>query len=622
MMLECSAAVLFGALCLAADTVSGAFDCDGKELCSPTSAWAGLLYGFVQHKRLQHLYNSLSTSQERPLRVVTRHFLTRLYIPTVMLIVGVGLPQIGSARPLEGSGYGLACAVLVEWFSIVGHRASSGRIRGTEVISFTEARQNARALAQFNEQTVAWGSLTIPERLSEGHFALVGTTGSGKSISMRYLLQSVLPSLSQRPDARALIFDAKRDMLPILGGMKLAQPVIVLNPFDARSYAWDIAADITDLGSTLDMAAILLPTPPNDSHPFFSKAAQTIVSNVLKAFIITRPGQWTLRDLLNATSDDASVRAVLRTTPETEKLVAQFSEPESVFRNIMQTVATGTATLEPIAALWSRADRKLSLRDWLSSNSILLLGHDWTYSEAMRSVNRLIFKRLTQLVLNETESFDRRTWFFIDELKEAGNLDGLTSLLSFGRSKGVRVALAFQDLDGLRHVFEERPANEIVGLCRNKSLLRVDSESTAKWAAQTVGEALGSEYTKSTTHGAQGSSEGVTEHRYKREAVLPSEFMRLPPATAMSFVGFHIIPSVGVFRAESYYRAGLLPENDTPSFIPRPPEHQKLQPWTPEERTTVERQRPTLTTSEREITPNRIETPRITRSMELREERT
>lgn len=392
-------------------------------------------------------------------------------------------------------------------------------------------------------------------------------------------MQSVLPTIGHRPDTRALIYDAKRDMVPLLAGLPLSADIVILNPFDARSIAWDIARDLDDPATTLEMAAILFPTRPGDSQPFFNKAAQALGAGVMRAFMISAPGNWTLRDVVLALSDPNTLKLVLSSTPETQKLIVRYFQPEQTFQNIIQQLANETATLETIAALWHHSAHKMSLREWLGGSSILVLGTDWTYTEALRALNRLIFKRLTQLVLNASESFIRRTWFFVDELKEAGNLDGLPSLMTNGRSKGVRVAVAFQDIEGLRHVYGDKPANEIIGMCANKAFLRLDSEATARWAAQTIGEELGSEFTASTSHSSHGTTEGRNEQIYKRVAVLPSELMRLPPADAERFSGYFNVPRIGVYRVTWAYRQGLSPQAELPDFIPRPVADQQLEPW-------------------------------------------
>lgn len=609
---ECVATVLFAACVIAAELLCGALVFGGNDGDSTSVPLALLLFVVLQRRAFSHAYNNRGFPVRNVARLATRHIRTRLIIPCLMLGGGLAA-RVFDADPKIGSVIGLAVYVFVLWLFASPRQAHRRFLRGTNLISFEDAFRRSKQFIREGEALIRWGNLWLPERFAEGHFGLVGTIGSGKTQGLRHLMQSVLVELQNRADARAVIYDAKRDVLPILAGLPLTLPIIVANPFDQRSAAWDIAADLTDPAGAVEIASILVPSRRNESHPFFSKAAQALVAGVVKALIITKPGAWTLRDVLIIASSAKTLRSVLTSTPETKPLIEQYFEPETTFQNILQTIATETAALEPIAALWAHSEKRFSLREWLKGNSILVLGSDWSYSEAMRSVNRLLFRRLTQLVLNGTESRERRTWFFIDELKEAGNLEGLTSLMSAGRSKGVRVAIAFQDIDALRHVFEERPANEIIGLCRNKSLLRIDSEGTARWAAQTIGEELGIEITRSTSSSSQGDTHGTSEHIYKREAVLASEFMGLPPPNEHVFSGYHIVPAIGVYRAEWSYREGLIPAADIPNFIPRPQAEQALRGGGiagTQQRTFDEARAPLALEGE---ASRRITTPRITR---------
>ena len=85
--------------------------------------------------------------------------------------------------------------------------------------------------------------------------------------------------------------------------------------------------------------------------------------------------------------------------------------------------------------------------------------------QSLDAINQAIFKRAAELLLAQDESPERETWIILDELREAGKLDGLTSLLSKGRSFGARVVVGFQDIEGLRAVYGEKEANEMPPDC-------------------------------------------------------------------------------------------------------------------------------------------------------------
>jgi hypothetical protein len=170
-------------------------------------------------------------------------------------------------------------------------------------------------------------------------------------------------------------------------------------------------------------------------------------------------------------------------------------------------------------------------------NFMLVLGNHPSNRAALVAINKAIFRRITDLLLTQSDEHNhsvtgRKTWLFIDEAREAGALDGLSSLLNQGRSKGVCTVLGFQDIEGLRAVYGQSLASELVGECDNKTVLRTDSAVTAKWAEEHFGQSLIREYTQneSESRSAQGPSttRGTTEHVQMRPEVLASEFMDIP----------------------------------------------------------------------------------------------
>lgn len=311
---------------------------------------------------------------------------------------------------------------------------------------------------------------------------------------------------------RALVYDAKLEVLPQLAGMGLQAPVIVMNPFDQRSVAWDMASDITEPATAKQIAAIFIPEEKNASQPFFSDAARQLLEGVMTAFILTRPKQWTLRDVLVTLKSASRLSAVLSSTPTTKDLVETFLANEKESKSIIATLATKLGPFDVVAALWESAGTKVSLREWLDSESILVLGNDEAYRSSLDIINQVIFKRVVELLLARPETSLGRTWFFLDEVKEAGNLDALGRLMTKGRSVGASVVLGFQDVDGLHEAFGEKPAKSILGQCATKVFLRLDSPETAKWAESVFGEFEAVEVKQSASSG-ESKSEGSSTTR-------------------------------------------------------------------------------------------------------------
>ena len=203
----------------------------------------------------------------------------------------------------------------------------------------------------------------------------------------------------------------------------------------------------------------------------------------------------------------------------------------------------------------------------------------------MDALNRVMFQRATELALREPNSRTRRTWFFLDEIREAGVLDGLGRLMNKGRSKGCCVALGFQDIHGLKAVYGAEVALEVVGQCSQKALLRMESESTAKWASATVGQYEQVDVMRGQSGSLDRSYQRSASEQWRTaDVVMPSEFLSIPPTTeAHGLTGYFLTPHVGAFRNTlplssllSAKPAGLAA---VPDFLERRESEQYLEPW-------------------------------------------
>ena len=424
------------------------------------------------------------------------------------------------------------------------------------------------------------------------HLMVCGISGSGKTLTIQMLLGSVLPKICPGSDQRALIFDVKQDVLSLLAGLKLACPVVTLNPFDQRGAAWHIARDIRGPANALQVATILVPSDKNASQPFFTLAAQHLLAGVLLSLMQTAGENWTLRDVCLAMRSKQRIQQLLTRSSDGQELFETYFSVAERGADILATIAAKMAPLEPIAAAWSRAETMVSLRDWCEGAFVLVLAHSEATRSAMGAINRIIIQRASELILSQTESETRRTWIILDEVRMAGLLEGLPALMISGRSKGAAVVLGFQDVEGLRDVYGDRAANELLGQCSNISILRLASPATARWATDLFGqqERIDRRTSESSSSSTHGDSSGTTtsEQRVLRDAVIPSQLLTLPLTTPENgLTGYHIIPSIGAYRAKlsgEWITAHIgTPDPTVPNFLPRLEEDQYLTSWTSED---------------------------------------
>lgn len=404
---------------------------------------------------------------------------------------------------------------------------------------------------------LTFGKNAVSYEAATQHFAFVGATGSGKTVLIRLLMQSVLGNATKRNiPTRMLVYDSKRDMLPVLYGIferlgrtDANERIKLLNPFDRRGVAWDMAQDIREPAHAQELASILIREEPNAKDPFYPNAARLIVESVILSFIENNPFEWTFRDVCNAVETKTSIISVLGRPSRTAWVIEALFGDERTTANIMATIAVAMRPYRVIAALWHKAGeanppRKISLHEWAQSkDGILVLGNSPTSRTAVDAINQVLFKRLSQMFLEEEKEIDlesdpRRVWVFLDEFVRAGRLNGAVELATEGRSKGVAFVIGLQDVNGLRAVYGKEVAEEILGQCTSVALLRMNSPDTSEWASRIVGQYRGIDTKVSANEGFQAgkdrSSSGGTNTEQQivdRPALLPSYFQRIKPVS-------------------------------------------------------------------------------------------
>lgn len=459
-------------------------------------------------------------------------------------------------------------------------------IRGRVLEKLPDLQRRINDESKLDPVCLPWGGLRLPLSAATLHFAAIGATGSGKSVTLTLLMQEAF-QMHAFGIVRGLIYDAKRDVSSTLAAIGGTDQIAILNPFDARALAWDIAQDITDETSARQVAQTLIPKNERENQPFFNDAARDLVSGAITSLQNLAPQHWCLRDLLQAVASESTLRSVLLATDATSHYIEQYFQPKTTLQNILSAIATHMGPYRAIAAAWyqaAQAGRTFSLNDWISHPRVLVLGEDETNRAALAAVNRLIFTRATELLLNQPERCTTLTWVFLDELRDLGRLDALNRLLLKGRSKNVSVVLGFQDIEGLREVYGDKVANEIVGQCGNYAFLKLNSPTTADWASHAIGEQEVMETIRHPSATPPFSVDPKSQQVKTRRVVLASQLLNIEPPKGLSqLTGYYLAASYGLYQStlpvEAIQHLSWLRRTSVPNFVACPNDYQVLAPW-------------------------------------------
>ncbi|AJZ60571.1 ftsK/SpoIIIE family protein [Paraburkholderia fungorum] len=294
-----------------------------------------------------------------------------------------------------------------------------------------------------------------PGDLWTRHVLLIGGSGAGKSTVMRPLATKIIDSHEQM-----LMFDPKGEFSAAFDG-----PAI-LAPWDSRSLAWDVAADMRNI---LDIRRFATAMIRDSSDPMWSNAARQLLVGIVACLQATKGRDWGWREL-----------ADLVALPQTALLaIMREHHPEAVRSVERATVTTAgilinlSAFCSPIfdlAAAWGETpkDRRVGFVDWtlgLSSHPQLIIQGHGAYSDLTKTYVEAIVGTFAATI-NSIEIDDdpeRKIWFFADEFPQAGKLP-VRALFEVGRSRGVRCVVVCQDLAQLEDIYGEKMVRAIVAM--------------------------------------------------------------------------------------------------------------------------------------------------------------
>jgi len=522
--------------------------------------------------------------------------------------------------------------------------ASLAHVIETQVSPKAESQLLVKTFDLFGAVPVVRGST------SNNHKLFVGMSGSGKTLSFRMLMASMLPLPRHAGDAgtpnlirrtfrqethQAIVYDAKTENVPILmsHGFQPGKDLYILNPFDQRAVAWDLAKDFRTPAQAKLLAKVFLDSHRKgqhlQQHEYFRDNAARQITGVIQAFIAHggKDPQWTLRDIINAFSTPEMLRHVLSQHPEGGSLIANTIEvAHETATGIYSSSTTYIDEFRIVASLWHRLAHRehapgeatsISLEEWVTSKprSVLLLPNTRENEAVLAPMNRLLFQRLSQLLLDSRYNQHiesgpgqkyRRT-LFLDECSQLGKLEGLSDLLTEGRQFGVQVILGVQSYSQMVSAYGEQDAKTIVGQCGFKAFLKSDGD-TAQWASKEIGQQLERYSKMSYTSGTSGSytvtsgslagssssdtsgwsrSQSESYEERLQDAVLASEISGLPdPRTSGLFGGIYVTPHLPVFVSNLEFRdlpALLESAVEAPARVPMDSGDEWLPPWTEED---------------------------------------
>ena len=432
-------------------------------------------------------------------------------------------------KTLQGGWLGLLLGGALVYF-LIGNIRKSGQqafqdriIGGTHIVSAAALARMTKPLAR--ERALRIGHIAIPVAIETRHFAMIGTTGSGKTTVLRQTLDCI-----EARGEPAIVYDTSGEF--IAHYYRPERGDIILNPFDDRCAYWSPFDEIAHPADADRIAHQLISETGSHDDDVWLETSRILVANMLRA--LWSEGNCSLEALLDAlqAKDTEELKRWLGDTSSARTFAegAERATGSVIFMlakaaNLIQFLRSDGSGGSPFA--FRRYIAGLDVHD--GPRPWIFVPRKEDYFEAAKPLLACWLECAASAVLGLSPSPDRRIWLILDELADLPAVQNLARLLPEGRKFGAAITLTFQALGQMRHRYGDNIAEAMLACCNTKLFLQTVDQETRKWASQTIGECEIEMRTTSDILSLDGEKPRttLTTIRQLRAAVLESE-LRLP----------------------------------------------------------------------------------------------
>ncbi len=467
------------------------------------------------------------------------------------------------------------------------------------------------------------GPVWVPDSVGRFGILLLGSQGSGKTLSLRLLIQHLVHTLvSGGLVARIVISDPKSrtsDYNLLNSTVEMVErytaavaeprpcPIYVLSPFDSRC-SNPVLSDLVQQQKHAQALAEswIRGVPAGGDGIYWRNAARLVLAAVMFAFakLSDEDEFWDFRDVLLAIRSPEVLTHILDQLAETRGLAQVFlhlSERQAAY--VCGTLIAYLREFEPLAAGWHQAvgwehaPKRVELRAWAEGRTpgIVYLGGDDDNEELLGRMWSGLVQRMLSLNMQHPRG---ETWYVLDEAGtlESGNKRDEPSILSTplsqARQKGIRFALAYQSFLQLKVNYGEDQAHQLSSHLENIVVFKQSGTAAAEAASKLLGEMEilhevenESEQWGPGDIGLQRTGTGTSTSRTHALTRIfqPGELQDLPRCSFEGGMTAVVsMPEVGRFRARlngRKLRERLLPHSSHCETYEDWPNPLELKPW-------------------------------------------
>ena len=399
------------------------------------------------------------------------------------------------------------------------------------------------------------GRIPIPVRYETQNVFLVGKPGVGKSVLSYQFLEKMRGH-------KAIILDVKGEYTSKFYNPDRGDKIF--NILDARSVKWNIFKDFyTEFDIEAHWHSQVPDAKTGGTEQFFNDAGRAVgigVTHVCRQQ--GKPFPSAVYGMISGSLE--ALEETLRNCEEASQGHAFIEQPKSPMAGSVKAVLMQYAA-------WMRYlpdDGDWSLNEWLNDGKegFLFVGTKKDVAKILQPALSLFIDLAARKILSQPDNPDRRIFLLIDELGALNRMNILPTMLTEGRSKGLSLLMAIQDISQLVEKYGEHLTRTILNSIGTVAAFNLPDDYTAKSLEKRFGDTQYLELEESKTIGI-GNKPSLNHKKDKRTEplIMASEVQSLKE---LEF--FVRIPNFNPAKS----RLDFLPINNTPvshpDFVLRP----------------------------------------------------
>ncbi len=326
------------------------------------------------------------------------------------------------------------------------------------------------------------------------------------------------------------------------------------------------------------VSSIIIGKQGSQKDPFWNNSAKNFLAGLISFFLESyeegkiRKDQITLsgiKKFQNSILSEDNFEIFKQVIEEKEygskskdNLLSIISSSENTFKSIMAVFNEKTAIFDDVNVESITSDSDFNFNDFGKCPTVLYIivpDEDKTYYQIVTIIIDLIYKELIKLAnLNDNKCLEVKVEWLLEEFANCPAFEDIESMVSVGRSRGMRYYFFIQSFSQLNNVYGKEVTRIILDNC-GLVYLKTNTEETADEISKRLGKKTIESKSLSQSVGLLTHDGNKSLSLIGRDLMTADEVKRLRYKTIIfPIIGYPIIRNTVMYNKFSCYKGGMI----------------------------------------------------------------